>query len=25
MNPDPVMEALTKRGLPWHVQELPVA
>ena len=25
MNPDPFMEELTKRGLPWHVQELPVA
>jgi saccharopine dehydrogenase (NAD+, L-lysine-forming) len=25
MNPDPFMEELTKRGLPWHVKELPVA
>ncbi|MFZ9437495.1 MAG: saccharopine dehydrogenase family protein, partial [Opitutales bacterium] len=25
MNPDPFMEELNKRGLPWHVKELPVA
>ena len=25
MDPDPFMAELNKRGLPWHVQELPVA
>ena len=25
MNPDPFMDELNKRGLPWHVKELPVA
>jgi saccharopine dehydrogenase (NAD+, L-lysine-forming) len=25
MNPDPFMAELNKRGLPWHVKELPVA
>ena len=25
LNPDPFMDELNKRGLPWHVKELPVA